>query len=186
MMCRPSTLAAGTGRSRGVNPPIRPGEAPVLPGDLAGRGAELDRLDALLEATRAGATTSVVFEGEPGIGKTTLLQAAARRAVGFRCLWARGVESESVLAHAALLQALGPLRAVLAEIPTVQAAALSVALGWEPPEAPADRFLVAAAVLSLLAAEAARGPVLVLVDDLQWVDRESAAALAFAARRAPP
>ena len=125
----------------------------------------------------------MVFEGEPGMGKTTLLLAAARRAVGFRCLWARGVESESVLAHAGLLQALGPLRAVLAEIPSAQAAALSVAVGWEPPGAPTDRFLVAAAVLSLIAAEARRGPVLVLVDDLQWVDRESASALAFAARR---
>ena len=148
-----------------------------------GRRAELGRLDALLEAARGGSTTSVVFEGEPGIGKTTMLLAAARRAVGFRCLWARGVESEAVLAHAGLLQALGPLRAELAEIPSAQAAALSVAVGWEPPGAPTDRFLVAAAVLSLIAAEARRAPVLVLVDDLQWVDRESASALAFAARR---
>ncbi len=163
--------------------PVRTGKAPGLPGELAGRGPELGRLDALLEATRAGCTTSVVFEGEPGLGKTSLLQAAARRAGDCRCLWARGVESESVLAHAGLLQALGPLRAVLAEIPTVQAAALSVALGWTPPEAPADRFLVAAAVLSLLAAEAARGPVVLLIDDLQWLDRESAAALAFSSRR---
>ncbi|HYI52493.1 MAG TPA: AAA family ATPase [Microlunatus sp.] len=164
-------------------PPIRPGDAPELSGDVAGRWTELGRLDALLEAARAGSTTSLVLEGEPGMGKTTLLLAAARRAAGFRRLWARGSESESVLAHAGLLQALGPLREVLAEIPSVQAAALSVALGWEPPGAPTDRFLVAAAVLSLLAAEAERAPVIVLVDDLQWVDRESASALAFAARR---
>ena len=117
------------------------------------------------------------------MGKTTMLLAAARRAVGFRCLWARGVESEVVLPHAGLLQALGPLRPELAEIPSAQAAALSVAVGWEPPGAPSDRFLVAAAVLSLIAAGARRGPVLVLVDDLQWVDRESASALGFAARR---
>ena len=125
----------------------------------------------------------MVFEGEPGIGKSTMLLAAARRADGFRCLWARGVESEAVLPHAGLLQAFGPLRAELAEIPSAQAAALSVAVGWEPPGVPTDRFLVAAAVLSLIAAEARRAPVLVLVDDLQWVDRESASALAFAARR---
>ncbi len=148
-----------------------------------GRRDELDRLDGLLDAARGGSTTSVVFEGEPGMGKTTMLLAAARRAVGFRCLWARGVESEVVLPHAGLLQALGPLRPELAEIPSAQAAALSVAVGWEPPGAPSDRFLVAAAVLSLIAAEARRGPVLVLVDDLQWVDRESASALGFAARR---
>ncbi|HEY5783521.1 MAG TPA: AAA family ATPase [Microlunatus sp.] len=150
---------------------------------MVGRSPELGRLDAQLEAARGGSTTSVVFEGEPGMGKTTLLLAAARRATSFRCLWARGVESEAVLAHAGLLQALGPLRAVLAEIPATQAAALSVAFGWEPPGAATDRFLVAAAVLSLLAAEARRTPVLVLVDDLQWLDRESASALAFAARR---
>ena len=65
-------------------------------------------------------------QGEPGIGKTTLLEAAERMATGFRCLWVRGVESESVLAHAGLLQALGPLRDGLAEIPGAQATALSV------------------------------------------------------------
>ena len=69
------------------------------------------------------------------------------------------------------------------EIPGAQAAALSVAFGWGPAAATSERFLVAAAVLSLLAAESERAPVLVLVDDLQWVDRESAAALGFAARR---
>ena len=58
-----------------------------------------------------------------------------------------------------------------------------MAFGWGPAVATAERFLVAAAVLSLLAAESERAPVLVLVDDLQWVDRESAAALGFAARR---
>ncbi|HEY5981708.1 MAG TPA: AAA family ATPase [Microlunatus sp.] len=154
-----------------------------MAGDLRGRDTELGRLDSVIESARGGTTSSVVFEGEPGIGKSTLLSAAAHRAAGFRCLWARGVESESVLAHAGLLQALGPLRATLGEIPGAQADALSVALGWQQPAAPADRFLVGGAVLSLLAAEAARAPVLLLVDDLQWVDRESASALTFAARR---
>jgi predicted ATPase len=138
---------------------------------------------ALLEATREGATTTLVVEGEPGIGKTTLLAAAERMATGFRCLWVRGFESESVLAHAGLLQMLGPVRDRLGEIPGAQATPLSLALGWGPAAAPSERFLVAAAVLSMLAAESERAPVLVLVDDLQWVDRESAAALGFAARR---
>lgn len=163
--------------------PIGPSVGPDPSGEVVGRGVELDRLDALLAAARSGSTTSLVVEGAPGMGKTTMLVAAARRATGFRCLWVRGTESESVLPHAGLLQALGPLRSKLAAIPSAQATALSVALGWEPPGAPTDRFLVAAAVLSLIAAEARRVPILVLVDDLQWVDRESASALAFAARR---
>ncbi len=133
--------------------------------------------------SRGGATTALVVEGEPGIGKTTLLEAAERMATGFRRLWVRGAESESVLAHAGLLQALGPVRDELAEIPGAQATALSSALGWGAVAAPAERFLVAGAVLSMLAALSQRAPVLVLVDDLQWVDQESAAALAFAARR---
>ena len=73
---------------------------------------------------------------------------------------------------------------VLADIPSAQAAALSGAVGWGPASAVSrERFLVAAGVLSLLAAESERVPVLVLVDDLQWVDGETAAALGFAARR---
>ena len=151
--------------------------------EIVGRDLELAQLRALLEATRGGATTTLVVEGEPGIGKTTLLEAAEQMATGFRCLWVRGVESESVLAHAGLLQALSPIRDRLAEMPGAQATALSLALGWGSATAPSERFLVAAAVLSMLAAQAEQTPVLVLVDDLQWVDRESAAALGFAARR---
>ena len=162
---------------------VRMGEIPRCVTGIVGRDHELARVRALLEAAREGTTTTLVVQGEPGIGKTTLLEAAERMATGFRCLWVRGVESESVLAHAGLLQALGPVRDGLAEIPGAQATALSSALGWGPAAAPAERFLVAAAVLSLLAAESERAPVLVLVDDLQWVDRESAAALGFAARR---
>jgi DNA-binding NarL/FixJ family response regulator len=159
------------------------GKSPNVVSEIVGRDHELARVRALLEATREGATTTLVVEGEPGIGKTTLLEAAERMATGFRCLWVRGVESESVLAHAGLLQALSPVRDGLAEIPGAQATALSLALGWGPAAAPSERFLVAAGVLSLLAAQSERAPVLVLVDDLQWVDRESAAALGFAARR---
>ena len=155
------------------------GKSPNFVSEIVGRDHELERVRALLAVTREGATTTLVVEGEPGIGKTTLLEAAERMATGFRCLWVRGVESESVLAHAGLLQALGPIRDRLAEISGAQAIALSLALGWGPAAGPSERFLVAAAVLSMLAAESERAPVLVLVDDLQWVDRESAAALAI-------
>jgi DNA-binding CsgD family transcriptional regulator/tetratricopeptide (TPR) repeat protein len=75
------------------------------------------------------------------------------------------------------------VRERLVDLAAAQAEALAAALGWGPAGAPGDRYLVAAATLSLLAATAQRAPVLVLIDDLQWVDRESAAALLFAARR---
>jgi hypothetical protein len=93
------------------------------------------------------------------------------------------VESEAALGHAALLELLGPVRERLVDLAAAQAEALAAALGWGLAGAPGDRYLVAAATLSLLAATAQRAPVLVLIDDLQWVDRESAAALLFAARR---
>ena len=108
------------------------GKSPNVVSEIVGRDHELERVRALLAVTREGATTTLVVEGEPGIGKTTLLEAAERMATGFRCLWVRGVESESVLAHAGLLQALGPIRDRLAEISGAQAIALSLALGWGP------------------------------------------------------
>jgi DNA-binding CsgD family transcriptional regulator len=148
-----------------------------------GRDEELGRVLALLEAARGGVAGALVVSGEAGIGKTTLLQAAEELAGGLTCLWARGVESEAALGHAALLELLTPVRDRLADLPAAQAEALAAALGWGPAGASGDRYLVAAATLSLLAAAAQPAPVLVLIDDLQWVDRESAAALLFAARR---
>jgi DNA-binding CsgD family transcriptional regulator len=126
---------------------------------------------------------SLVIEGDAGLGKTTLLRAASARAEGFVVLVARGLESEAPLAHACLLELLTPLRRHLDDVPVGQAQALAAALGWGPGDAPGDRYLVAAGTLSLLAAAAEAAPLLVLVDDLQWVDAESAAALLFAARR---
>jgi len=148
-----------------------------------GRDRELARVRELLEAVRGGLTGALVVEGEAGIGKTTLLAAAEELAEGFTCLWARGVESEAALGHAALLELITPVRDRLADVPEAQAEALAAALGWGPTVAPGDRYLVAAATLSLLAAVAESTPLLVLVDDLHWVDQESAAALLFAARR---
>ena len=159
------------------------GESPKDPGGLVGRDQELGRVLVLLEAARGGVAGALVVQGEAGIGKTTLLAAAEELAGGFVCLWARGVESEAALGHAALLELLAPVRDRLADLPGAQAQALAAALGWGPAGGSGDRYLVAAATLSLLAAAAERAPVLVLVDDLHWVDRESAAALLFAARR---
>jgi DNA-binding CsgD family transcriptional regulator len=169
------------GRTRG--PGLASGESPKSPAGLVGRDQELARVRALLEAVGGGLTGALVVEGEAGIGKTSLLAAAEELADGFTCLWARGVESEAALGHAALLELITPVRDRLADVPAAQAEALAAALGWGPTVAPGDRYLVAAATLSLLAAAAEPAPVLVLVDDLHWVDQESAAALLFAARR---
>lgn len=137
----------------------------------------------LLDDVRAGGSRTLLLTGEPGIGKSALLEAARSSAAAFTCLSCSGAEPEASLAHAGLLQLLTPLRRLIHEVPDGQAAALASALGWESTGRAADRFLVGAATLSLLGAAAADGPVLVLVDDLHWVDRESAEAIAFAARR---
>jgi MoxR-like ATPase len=97
-----------------------------------GRDAELGRALALLEAARAGVAGALVVEGEAGIGKTSLLRAAEELAGGFTCLWARGVESEASLGHAALLELLTPARGRLADLPVTQAEVLAAALGWGP------------------------------------------------------
>ena len=148
-----------------------------------GRERELLRIDRLLADARESRTGAVLLEGGSGVGKTALLRAAADRATGFTVVATRGVESEAALAHACLLELLSPLRGRIDDVPAGQAAALSAALGWSGAGGPGDRFLIGAGTLSLLAAAAAAGPVLVVVDDAQWIDAESRAAVLFAARR---
>ena len=150
---------------------------------IVGRAPELAEIAAVLEAARHGVGASLCLVGEPGIGKTTLLDAAAGSAAGFQVLRATGVATELSLGHGALLALLLPLRDRLDAVPGPQREALAAALGWAGPGGQGDRFLVAAGTLSLLAAAAERQPVLVAVDDAQWIDRESLAVLAFAARR---
>jgi hypothetical protein len=149
---------------------------------LLGRKAESARLDALLTAARAGESGTLVIRGEAGIGKSSLLAYAKEHATDFRALGARGVESEAELAFAALADLLRPILSLIESIPEPQAAALAGALALGPPAA-ADRFASCAATFSVLAAAAAEKPLLVLVDDAQWIDRSSAEAILFAARR---
>lgn len=176
-----SPVEGRTGSSR-----VASGE-PLTPGaGVVGREQELARIDAVLREATGGASTALVIEGDPGVGKTTLLDAARSRASGFTCLSARGTESESHLAYAGLLGLLHPVRDLLPQVPAAQSVALRAALGWSSGADLADRFLVGAATLSLLAAAAESAPVLVLVDDLQWLDAESSAAVLFAARRLGP
>ncbi|BCJ47056.1 transcriptional regulator [Actinoplanes ianthinogenes] len=147
---------------------------------LRGRERELAALDALLERIRGGMSEVVVLRGEAGIGKTALLDAVAARAP--EKLRVSGVEAEAEFPFAALHRLLIAYAKDLDGLPEAQREALSVAFGLADGPAP-DRFLVSLAVLSLLAAVAARGPVLCCVDDIQWLDRESLNVLAFVARR---
>ncbi len=156
----------------------------TLPG-VVGRDSELATFDDLLARAGSGNPAVAVIRGESGCGKTHLLNVLAARAGadGWKCLHVQGVESEAVLSGAGLLSLLSPLRRGLHEVPEAQADALSGALGWGPATGFGDRFLVGAGTLSLLAVESSRTPLFISVDDVQWVDAESAAAVAFAVRR---
>jgi hypothetical protein len=123
-----------------------------------------------------------VLRGEAGVGKTALLEYVAERASECRIARVAGVESEMELAFAGLHQLRAPLLDGLETLPSPQRDALRVAFGIQDGAAP-DRFLVALATLSLLAEAAEVEPLVCLVDDAQWLDRASAQALAFAARR---
>jgi DNA-binding CsgD family transcriptional regulator len=149
---------------------------------LLGRDRELAEIESLLNRARSGESAALALRGEPGIGKTALLEHAARAASGMTLLRARGIESEAQIPFASLLELLRPALALLAEIPEPQALALGSALAVRPGTAQ-DRFAVGAATLSLLAACAETGPVAVLIDDAQWLDSSSSQALLFAFRR---
>jgi DNA-binding CsgD family transcriptional regulator len=149
---------------------------------LYGRRSEREALERLLEAVRAGQSRVLVVCGEAGIGKTALLASAISSASGFRVMRAVGVESEMELAFAALQQLCAPLLGRLDRLPAPQQDALGVAFGLRTGNTP-DRFLVGLAVLSLLSEVAGEQPVLCVVDDAQWLDRASAQALVFVARR---
>jgi DNA-binding CsgD family transcriptional regulator len=150
---------------------------------MVGREAELDRLNRLIEGAheRGGA---LVLIGDPGIGKSTLLQAVVdrARAGGFLILATTGVESEAGLPYAGLYELLRPALDVARELPQMQRVALLRALGVEVGSRP-ELFLVALAALNLLAELAGSRPVLVAVDDVQWLDEPTQAVLAFVARR---
>jgi DNA-binding CsgD family transcriptional regulator len=149
---------------------------------LHGRDTEQATLGELLHRAREGASGALVVRGDPGIGKTALLQAVIERADGFRVLRAAGTEEESGLPYAGLHLLLRPVLDRAGALPQVQAEALDGALGLAKAEQP-DRFLVGLAVLSLLAEAATGQPLLCVVDDAHWLDRASADALVFAARR---
>ena len=139
-------------------------------------------LDRLIDAVRAGEGRALVVVGEPGVGKTALLDYLAARARGCRVARAAGIQSEMELAFAGLQQLCAPLLDHLEHLPIPQREALRTAFGLSAGPAP-DRFLVGLAVLSLLSDVAGEQPLICLVDDQQWLDRASVQVLAFAARR---
>jgi DNA-binding CsgD family transcriptional regulator len=149
---------------------------------LVGRDAEQHALDALLDCARDERSAVLVLRGEPGIGKSALLEYAVGCAGSMRVLRCVGIEAEHELPFAAIHQLVRPCVELIDRLPGPQAAALRSALGLSFDGVP-DRFLVSLGVLSLLAETSEDGPVLCVVDDAQWLDRPSADALVFAARR---
>ncbi|MFD3414447.1 ATP-binding protein [Streptomyces cyaneofuscatus] len=174
---------------------------------LYGRSAEQARLARLLAEARAGRSGALLLRGEAGIGKTALLDwlagTAAAHAEGgtagggeargdgettgdgreLRVLRVTGVEPEADLAFGGLVQLLWPVQDRLNALPEPQADALRAILGTGREQRGPDRFLTGLAVLTVLADLAEDGPLLCLVDDAQWLDRATAEALLFAARR---
>jgi DNA-binding CsgD family transcriptional regulator len=149
---------------------------------LHGRRSEREVLGRLFEAVRGGQSRVLVVSGEPGVGKTALLESAMGSASGFRIVRAVGVESEMELPFAVLQQLCAPLLDRLERLPAPQQEALGVAFGLRVGNA-ADRFLVGLAVLTLFSDVSEKQPLLCVVDDAQWLDQASAQVLVFMARR---
>ena len=149
---------------------------------LVGRESERADISRAMAGARVGESGVLVLTGEAGIGKTALLDWAATTAGQMQVLRATGVEAEQEIPFAGLLQLLRPLLELIDELPGPQADALATAFALRPP-ATGDRFAVGAGTLSLLCLAAQRRPLALLVDDGQLLDRPSADALVFAARR---
>jgi DNA-binding CsgD family transcriptional regulator len=149
---------------------------------LLGRRTHCHDLDGLLVHVRAGKSAVRVVRGEPGVGKTALLDYLAERASGCSVARATGIQSEMELPYAGLHQLCWPMRDELERLPRPQRDALGTVFGLHAGDAP-NRFIVGLAVLSLLSEVAAKRPLVCLVDDAQWLDRESSQAVAFVARR---
>ena len=149
---------------------------------LPGRETECARVDQLLAEAQPGRSAVLVLRGEPGIGKSALLEYATERADGRRVLRATGAQWEMELPFAGLHQLCAGLLDGLGGLPAPQRDALTTAFGLDSGAQP-DRFLVGLAALSLLSSAAAEHPLICVVDDVQWLDRSSAQVLAFVSRR---
>ena len=146
------------------------------------RAKERRLVEGLLDDAKGGQGRVLVIRGEPGIGKSALLEHAIGSASGFQVSRASGVESEMELPFAGLHQLCAPMLDRLALLPGPQREAMSTAFGRAAGPAP-DRFLIGLAALSLLSEAAEQAPLLCVVDDTHWLDQSSAHALTFVARR---
>jgi hypothetical protein len=149
---------------------------------LIGREAEEAAIEAVVDGARAHRAGVLVLRGEAGVGKTTLLESAVERASDFRILRSTGMQSERELPFAGLHSLVQPLLGEIQSLPEPQARALGSAFAVGP-SAEANAFATYAAVLGLLANAAAREPILVVIDDVQFLDKASSDALGFILRR---
>jgi hypothetical protein len=173
---------AGARCSVGAGPMVTYSRLRGCAAELRGRGGECGVLDHLIDAVRAGEGRALLVLGEPGVGKSALLDYVAGRASACRVARAPGVQSEMELAFSGLHQLVAPMLDRLGALPGPQRDALRIAFGVSAGPAP-DRFLVGLAALGLLAEVAGERPLVCLVDDEQWLDRASAQVLGFVARR---
>jgi DNA-binding CsgD family transcriptional regulator len=150
--------------------------------ELVGRERELATLGQLLETVLNGGSGVLFVHGDPGIGKSALLERLISSSSGVRIVRATGVEGEVDLPYAGLQQLCRSMLDTIHVLPAPQREALHVAFGLSSGEAP-DRYLVGLAVLSLLSEAAATQPLVCVVDDAQWLDTETRQSLAFVARR---
>ncbi len=149
---------------------------------LVDRATERAAIEDLIAGVHTGQSGSLVLVGEAGIGKTVLVDFAISAAEALQVVRTVGVEAESTYPFSALHRLLTPFLSGVAHLPDGQRRALDVAWG-RATGPPAEPFMVGLAALSLLAEGAEETPVLVCVDDAQWLDRESLGVLAFVARR---
>jgi hypothetical protein len=150
---------------------------------LYGRDPELDSIQALLDGARVGHGGALVVRGEPGIGKSAIVDAVIPRAEGFTVLRTLGVEAEHTWSYAGLQMLLHPLLDRIDRLPAAQSEALRTALGMGDGTGRAHSLQVGLALLNLLVDASAKQPVYVVIDDAHWLDRDSTNALLFAARR---
>jgi DNA-binding CsgD family transcriptional regulator len=168
----------GTEGSSGPNP----GAGPARTDEILGRTTERSVLADLLAGAGAGRGCAFVLRGDAGVGKTALLDDMVRSADGFEVMRIAGIESEMHLSFAGLHALLLPYLAHRSDLPAPQRNALESAFGLSPGD-PADRFLVALSILTMLDKVAETRPVCCVVEDAQWLDSESLTALAFVGRR---
>jgi DNA-binding CsgD family transcriptional regulator/tetratricopeptide (TPR) repeat protein len=149
---------------------------------LLDRAAERQVIEDLVSAVEGGLGRAMVLHGDAGMGKTRLLEHAVDFAPNLRSVWISGVEAERDLGFAALHRLLRPFLTRRSQLPGPQRDALGSAFGLQT-DMPADRFMVGLACLTLLADVATEQRLICVIDDAQWIDKESLAVLAFVARR---